>query len=123
MQPALNPKNGSEDYVFLSKWSVRNMYVERGDIISLTSPKDPKQKLIKRIVGLQGKRDRVHLHIIPTNRPKTFGYFEFLIHVFLIFHLTKNKQVILYQRWAIRSHMLKYRPDIVGLKVIIRVIH
>lgn len=54
MQPALNPHIGSEDYVFLSKWAVRDMYVERGDIISLTSPKDPKQKLIKRIVGLQG---------------------------------------------------------------------
>lgn len=61
MQPALNPKcNGSEDYVFLSKWSVRNMYVQRGDIISLISPKDPKQKLIKRVVGLQGK-DSNHL--------------------------------------------------------------
>lgn len=54
MQPALNPIIGSEDYVFLSKWSVRNMYVQRGDIISLISPKDPSQKLIKRIVGLQG---------------------------------------------------------------------
>lgn len=55
MQPALNPRIGSEDYVFLSKWAVRNMYVQRGDIISLISPKDPNQKLIKRIVGLQGK--------------------------------------------------------------------
>lgn len=55
MQPALNPKSDqTEDYVFLSKWAVRNMYVQRGDIISLTSPKDPSQKLIKRIVGLQG---------------------------------------------------------------------
>lgn len=54
MQPALNPNTGSEDYVFLSKWAIRDMYVQRGDIISLTSPKDPNQKLIKRIVGLQG---------------------------------------------------------------------
>lgn len=54
MQPALNPNSGSEDYVFLSKWAVRDMYVQRGDIISLISPKDPGQKLIKRIVGLQG---------------------------------------------------------------------
>ncbi|XP_055310619.1 mitochondrial inner membrane protease subunit 2 [Sitodiplosis mosellana] len=59
MQPALNPNSGSEDYVFLSKWAVRDMYVQRGDIISLTSPKDPSQKLIKRIVGLQGD-------IVPT---------------------------------------------------------
>lgn len=55
MQPALNPSIGTEDYVFLSKWAVRNMYVQRGDIISLISPKDPSQKLIKRIVGLQGE--------------------------------------------------------------------
>lgn len=54
MQPALNPNSGSEDYVFLSKWAVRDMYVQRGDVISLISPKDPGQKLIKRIVGLQG---------------------------------------------------------------------
>lgn len=55
MQPALNPSVGSEDYVFLSKWSVKEMGVERGDIISLISPKDPSQKLIKRVVGLEGK--------------------------------------------------------------------
>lgn len=55
MQPALNPNFGSEDYVFLSKWSVRNIDVQRGDIIALISPKDPNQKLIKRIVGLQGE--------------------------------------------------------------------
>lgn len=56
MQPALNPSHcTSEDYVFLSKWAVKDMYVKRGDIISLISPKDPKQKLIKRVVGLQGK--------------------------------------------------------------------
>lgn len=55
MQPALNP-DGSlvTDYVFLSRWAVRNMEVERGDIISLVSPKDPGQKIIKRVVGLQG---------------------------------------------------------------------
>lgn len=61
MQPALNPNSGSEDYVFLSKWAVRDMYVQRGDVISLISPKDPGQKLIKRIVGLQGKTDSFFL--------------------------------------------------------------
>lgn len=65
MQPALNPKSGSEDYVFLSKWAIRDMCVQRGDIISLSSPKDPNQKLIKRIVGLQGN----HLEVIHLYRP------------------------------------------------------
>lgn len=54
MQPALNPHPDSDDYVFLSKWAVKDLIVERGDIISLISPKDPDQKIIKRIVGLQG---------------------------------------------------------------------
>lgn len=55
MQPALNPDGSpATDYVFLSRWAVRNMDVERGDVISLVSPKDPGQKIIKRIVGLQG---------------------------------------------------------------------
>lgn len=54
MQPALNPDSSITDYVFLSRWAVRDLCVERGDIVSLTSPKDPDQKIIKRVVGLQG---------------------------------------------------------------------
>ncbi|XP_049291360.1 mitochondrial inner membrane protease subunit 2 [Anopheles funestus] len=54
MQPALNPDASVTDYVFLSRWAVRNMDVQRGDIISLISPKDPSQKIIKRVVALQG---------------------------------------------------------------------
>ncbi|ETN61264.1 mitochondrial inner membrane protease subunit 2 [Anopheles darlingi] len=54
MQPALNPDASVTDYVFLSRWAVRNMEVQRGDIISLISPKDPNQKIIKRVVALQG---------------------------------------------------------------------
>lgn len=54
MQPALNPEPNKQDYVFLSRWSVRNSNVERGAIISLISPKNPDQKIIKRVVALQG---------------------------------------------------------------------
>ncbi|XP_055624215.1 mitochondrial inner membrane protease subunit 2 [Toxorhynchites rutilus septentrionalis] len=55
MQPALNPdESAATDYVFLSRWAVRNMDVKRGDVVSLISPKDPSQKIIKRVVGLQG---------------------------------------------------------------------
>lgn len=54
MQPALNPDAEICDYVFLSKWAIRNYTVERGDIVSLISPKDPEQKIIKRVVALQG---------------------------------------------------------------------
>ncbi|CAG9791229.1 unnamed protein product [Diatraea saccharalis] len=54
MQPALNPESTNTDYVFLSRWAVRDYDVKRGDIISLVSPKDPNQKIIKRVVALQG---------------------------------------------------------------------
>lgn len=55
MQPALNPNNNQTDYVFLSRWAIRGVdNVKRGDIVSLVSPKDPSQKIIKRVVGLQG---------------------------------------------------------------------
>ncbi|XP_017025265.1 mitochondrial inner membrane protease subunit 2 [Drosophila kikkawai] len=54
MQPALNPVADERDYVFLMRWGTHNSQLERGDIISLISPKDPAQKIIKRVVGLQG---------------------------------------------------------------------
>lgn len=55
MQPALNPEAGKTDYVFLSSWKVRDYQINRGDIVALISPKDPEQKIIKRVVGLQGE--------------------------------------------------------------------
>lgn len=54
MQPALNPNREVTDYVYLNRWAVRDLEVRRGDIISLISPKNPSQKIIKRIVGVQG---------------------------------------------------------------------
>lgn len=56
MQPSLNPDSSKTDYVFLCSFLVRNLDLdlERGDVVSLISPKNPQQKLIKRVVGLQG---------------------------------------------------------------------
>ncbi|XP_055687508.1 mitochondrial inner membrane protease subunit 2 [Lutzomyia longipalpis] len=54
MQPALNPGQKDTDYVFLSRWSVRNLEVNRGDIVSLVSPKNPDQKILKRVLALEG---------------------------------------------------------------------
>lgn len=54
MQPVLNPESRNTDYVFLSRWAVRDFNLRRGDVISVVSPKDPHQKIIKRVVGLQG---------------------------------------------------------------------
>uniref|UniRef100_A0A668V2E4 Mitochondrial inner membrane protease subunit n=1 Tax=Oreochromis aureus TaxID=47969 RepID=A0A668V2E4_OREAU len=55
MQPFLNPEGGSKcDVVLLNRWSVRNYQVQRGDIVSVVSPRNPKQKIIKRVIGLEG---------------------------------------------------------------------
>lgn len=59
MQPTLNPDQEfkfERDYVYLSKWAIRNFDLDRGDIVSVKSPKNPKHTLIKRIIGLHGKR-------------------------------------------------------------------
>lgn len=58
MQPLLNPDNSPSkvsDYVFLYNWPiVNNGYdgIQRGEIIALISPRDPKQRLIKRVIGV-----------------------------------------------------------------------
>ncbi|XP_044136270.1 mitochondrial inner membrane protease subunit 2 isoform X2 [Bufo gargarizans] len=55
MQPSLNPDGRHEsDVVLLNRWSIRNYEVQRGDIVSLVSPKNPEQKIIKRVIGLEG---------------------------------------------------------------------
>ncbi|XP_061780847.1 mitochondrial inner membrane protease subunit 2 [Nerophis lumbriciformis] len=55
MQPFLNPDATSEgDVVLLNRWSVRNNEVQRGDIVSVMSPRNPQQKIIKRVIGLEG---------------------------------------------------------------------
>uniref|UniRef100_A0A3B3SHS2 Mitochondrial inner membrane protease subunit n=1 Tax=Paramormyrops kingsleyae TaxID=1676925 RepID=A0A3B3SHS2_9TELE len=55
MQPSLNPEGQTtSDVVLLSRWSVRDYQVQRGDIVSLLSPKNPQQKIIKRVIGLEG---------------------------------------------------------------------
>ncbi|XP_041071642.1 mitochondrial inner membrane protease subunit 2 isoform X1 [Cetorhinus maximus] len=55
MQPSLNPPGRTTcDIVLLNRWSVRNYEVQRGDIVSLVSPKNPEQKIIKRVIALEG---------------------------------------------------------------------
>lgn len=54
MQPALNPEAPVTDYVLLNRWSIRTSDVSRGEVVSLVSPKDPGQKIIKRVVGIEG---------------------------------------------------------------------
>uniref|UniRef100_A0A2D4PRI2 Mitochondrial inner membrane protease subunit 2 n=1 Tax=Micrurus surinamensis TaxID=129470 RepID=A0A2D4PRI2_MICSU len=55
MQPSLNPmEQPVSDIVLLNHWSVRNYEVQHGDIVSLVSPRNPEQKIIKRVIALEG---------------------------------------------------------------------
>uniref|UniRef100_A0ABM0GZF4 Mitochondrial inner membrane protease subunit 2 n=1 Tax=Saccoglossus kowalevskii TaxID=10224 RepID=A0ABM0GZF4_SACKO len=57
MQPVLNPKSDkslTQDIIYLSRWSLRNSELRRGDIVSLDSPRDPGSRLVKRIIALEG---------------------------------------------------------------------
>lgn len=53
MQPTLNP-NRTVDLVFLSYLPVRFDKIERGDIIVATSPRNPEETIIKRVIGVEG---------------------------------------------------------------------
>ncbi|XP_059471666.1 mitochondrial inner membrane protease subunit 2 [Neocloeon triangulifer] len=55
MQPTFNPDTeGSSDFVYLDRLPLRNYSIERGDVVSLISPKNPRDVLIKRVVALEG---------------------------------------------------------------------
>lgn len=82
MQPILNPKCDvhKNDYVYLRKWGLRtSMFYwgephefHRGEIVTFTSPSNPKERHIKRIIALEGdavrlKKDRETCIKIPEN--------------------------------------------------------
>ena len=56
MQPALNPHDRYKDvdYVLLNRWKARDFSFKRGEVVSLASPSNPDQKIIKRIIALEG---------------------------------------------------------------------
>ncbi|XP_013787804.1 mitochondrial inner membrane protease subunit 2-like [Limulus polyphemus] len=58
MQPELNPEQEDgkilSDYVLLNRWKARYFDINRGDVVTLLSPRDPSQKIIKRVVALEG---------------------------------------------------------------------
>lgn len=95
MQPALNPDNKITDYVFLNRWAVRSFDFKRGDIISLISPKDPEQKIIKRIVGIEGENRNTLVIITFTTLLDKYNNFEkILMFIFLVLMLYKYKRFI-----------------------------
>ncbi|XP_039989047.1 mitochondrial inner membrane protease subunit 2 isoform X2 [Xiphias gladius] len=86
MQPFLNPEGGSEcDVVLLNRWSVRNYQVQRGDIVSVMSPRNPQQKIIKRVIGLEGDfirqlARRIHQRTNQSAPPHQHPSYKFTKH-------------------------------------------
>lgn len=72
MQPALNPPEWKmSDYVYLNRWSTRHYNFRRGEIVCLVCPSNPGQKIIKRIIGLEGDTVKTmghknHFVTVPT---------------------------------------------------------
>jgi mitochondrial inner membrane protease subunit 2 len=54
MKPTLNPFPQHTDYVYLNKLKARDYKVVRGEVICLISPKDPSQRIIKRVIAREG---------------------------------------------------------------------
>ena len=55
MQPTFNEdKDEGSDFVLLSHWSSRKYEFKRGQVVSLISPREPNQLIIKRIIALEG---------------------------------------------------------------------
>jgi inner membrane protease subunit 2 len=55
MQPLINPKEESDsDLLLLWRLPVHLRKIERGDVVTLVSPKNPNERYIKRVIGLPG---------------------------------------------------------------------
>jgi len=55
MQPTLNPQGTKDrDVVLLDKMSADERVLQRGDVVILDSPQDPKRQIVKRLIGLPG---------------------------------------------------------------------
>ncbi|CAB4012187.1 mitochondrial inner membrane protease subunit 2 [Paramuricea clavata] len=80
MQPVLNPDSRTKDFVLINRWKAKQYdKIERGDIVSIVSPKDPTTLFIKRIIALEGDQIRGHCWIEGDNRKhsldsNSFGY-------------------------------------------------
>ncbi|XP_033113814.1 mitochondrial inner membrane protease subunit 2-like [Anneissia japonica] len=57
MQPALNPdtlEKSCPDIVFLNRWAVKDFVIQRGDVVSMISPREPDEIIIKRVIAVEG---------------------------------------------------------------------
>ena len=55
MQPTLNPSNERhKDWIIFSSFTIRDYNFQRGDVVCIASPRGSRERLIKRIIGLEG---------------------------------------------------------------------
>lgn len=55
MQPLINPQaNATRDMLLLSRLPIKFNKIQRGDVVAVVSPKDKKEVLLKRVIGLPG---------------------------------------------------------------------
>ncbi|XP_064904784.1 mitochondrial inner membrane protease subunit 2 isoform X2 [Columba livia] len=106
MQPSLNPGGRqASDVVLLNHWSIRNYDVQRGDIVSLVSPRNPEQKIIKRVIALEGDIIK-DVSIVPVS---------FLMRGEM---LHKTAHSLMKEPLDTKRSMLKFHTGIFGWKVI-----
>jgi len=55
MQPLLNPTGLSRDWILIKRWHIDNYYLQKDDIISFESPRDPGIFMIKRVKALENE--------------------------------------------------------------------
>lgn len=75
MHPTLNADysfTGARDVVLLDRLSVRFSRLQRGDVVSLRSPEEPRKSMVKRLVAVEGDlvrhRDTQRLVQVPRGR-------------------------------------------------------
>ncbi|KAI8391161.1 peptidase S24/S26A/S26B/S26C [Radiomyces spectabilis] len=79
MQPTFNPDSNKlkRDFVFLNKWAVNDHNFERGEVVTLTSPTDPKLQITKRIIAIEGDTVQPLRHsAAPVHVPKGHCWVE-----------------------------------------------
>ena len=54
MQPTLNTSGNDTVIIMTSPWVGSLQNLERGDVITLVNPRDPSEKLIKRMIAVEG---------------------------------------------------------------------
>ena len=84
MQPTFNARGKAHnDAVVLDCWSARSLAYQRGDVVVLSSPHEPKEMLTKRIVGMPGDwvRPRAAAQAEASGDDASRGMLGNLVHV------------------------------------------